>query len=98
MAKNSTDARAELKQLNAQIEERKKYYKEQEKAIDDMVEAGNSELMSLNHEVEVAKKQLRDIKTDIRTSAQDKKLLNEDLEAMRNEANSLAPGMVNAFA
>lgn len=88
--KSSPEAkRQELKALDEAIAERKKYYREQEALIADMVEAGNTMIMGLNHDILMAKQLLRDIKTDIRTAAQDKVLLAEDLETMREEAQLL---------
>jgi hypothetical protein len=90
----SSEKQAELAALNHTIAVRKKYHREQEALIAEMTERGNSTLMELHHDIAVARQQLRDLKTDIRTAAQDKVLLNEDLETMRLEAG----GMVNAFA
>lgn len=83
--KSSQTARQELKELNELIADRKRYYRAQEVLIAEMVEAGNTELMGLTHDIILAKSELRGIKTDIRTAAQDKVLLNEDLEQIRNE-------------
>lgn len=83
--------RAELKVLNKAIAKRKKYYREQEKLIIDLVETGNTQLMGLNHDIMFAKKELRDIKTDIRTFAHDKVLLVEDIRVLQVEMNVLAP-------
>lgn len=77
--------RKELKALNAAITERTQYHNDQEKLITEMVEAGNTQLMGLIHDTVVAKQELRDLKTDIRTAAQDKVLLNEDLEGLRRD-------------
>jgi hypothetical protein len=57
--------------------------------IAELVESGNTQLMGLHHDILLAKQELRSIKTDIRTAAQDKVLLNEDLETMRGEAELL---------
>lgn len=77
--------RKELRALNDTIADRKRYRNEQEKLINELVETGNSQLMNLIHENALAKKELRDLKTDIRTAAQDKVILNEDLEGLRGE-------------
>jgi chromosome segregation ATPase len=74
-----------LKALDAAIAERTKYLRDQEKLINDLVEAGNTQLMGLAHDIAVAKQLLLGLKTDIRTMARDKVLLNEDLEQIRQE-------------
>lgn len=79
----------EVTKLNAEIEERRKYRTGQERQINELVESGNTQLMALSHDIEVAKKELRDLKTDLRKNKQDKVLLNEDLERMRIEATAL---------
>lgn len=84
-AVQSEAKRQELKVLDEAIAERKRYYREQEALIGELVETGNTQLMGLTHDILAAKQQLRDIKTDIRTAAQDKVLLNEDLEQIRGE-------------
>lgn len=89
LQKSSEAKRQELKVLDAAIAERKLYYRQQEALIKELVESGNTALMSLHHDILLAKQQLREVKTDIRTAAQDKVLLNEDLETMRNEAQLL---------
>jgi len=81
----TTAAKEELRALNAEIAERRTYYNKQEAQIKELVESGNTQLMGLHHDILVATQRLRDIKTDIRTAAQDKVLLNEDLEQMRLE-------------
>lgn len=94
MQPSNEDKQAELKALNVTIAERKKYLRDQEKLINETVERGNSTLLEMHHDIALAKKELRELKTDIRTAAQDKVLLNEDLETMRAQAT----GMVNVFA
>lgn len=85
LPKNRENKLLELKGLNDLIADRKRYHKEQEALITDLVESGNTQLMGLNHDILVAKQELRGIKTDIRTAAQDKVLLNEDLDQIRDE-------------
>ena len=87
--KSSEAKRQELKALDEAIVERKRYYREQEALIKDLTESGNTQLMGLHHDIMLAKQELRSIKTDIRTAAQDKVLLNEDLEIMRTDAELL---------
>jgi hypothetical protein len=87
--KSSEAKRQELKVLDEAIAERKRYFREQETLIVDLIESGNTQLMGLHHDILMAKQELRSIKTDIRTAAQDKVLLNEDLETMRGEAELL---------
>lgn len=89
LAKAKADKLVELKGLNDLIAERKKYHRDQEFLINDLIESGNTQLMTLNHDILLAKQMLRDIKTDVRTAAQDKVLLNEDLVVMRGEAEML---------
>lgn len=83
--KSSEEKRQELKLLDGLIADRKKYHRKQEALITDMVESGNTQLMGLNHDILLAKQELRDIKTDIRTAAQDKVILNKALGSMRTE-------------
>jgi hypothetical protein len=83
--KSNSVKRLELKALNEVIAERQRYLREQEDLIKDLVESGNIQLMALNHDILMAKQMLRTIKTDIRTAAHDKVLLNEDLDTMRND-------------
>lgn len=87
--KSSEAKRQELKALDEAIADRKRYFREQETLITDLVESGNTQLMGLHHDILLAKQELRSIKTDIRTAAQDKVLLNEDLDTMRGEAEML---------
>lgn len=84
--KSSEVKRQELKVLDEAIAERKRYFREQEILIKDLVESGNTQLMGLHHDILLAKQELRSVKTDIRTAARDRVLLNEDLETMRGEA------------
>jgi chromosome segregation ATPase len=85
LQKSSEAKRQELKALDDAITERKRYYREQESLIAELVESGNTQLMGLTHDIMLAKQELRSIKTDIRTAAQDKVLLNEDLDQIRTE-------------
>lgn len=97
--KSSEQKRLELKALNEAIAERQRYHRQQEALINDLMESGNTQLMGLHHDILMAKQELRHIKTDIRTSAQDKVLLNEDLEIMRVEATMMViPTMFVGFA
>lgn len=89
LQKSSEAKRQELKALDEAITDRKRYFREQEVLITDLIESGNTQLMGLHHDILMAKQTLRDIKTDIRTAAQDKVLLNEDLEIMRTDAELL---------
>jgi hypothetical protein len=85
LPKSKADKLMELKALNDLIAERKRYYREQEALITELVECGNTQLMGLNHDILLANQELRGIKTDIRTAAQDKVLLNEDLDIIRKD-------------
>lgn len=87
--KSSEQKRLELKALNETIAERQRYHRQQEALINDLMESGNTQLMGLHHDILMAKQELRHLKTDIRTFAQDKVLLNEDLEIMRGEATMM---------
>lgn len=87
--KSSEAKRQELKALDEAIIERKRYYRDQEALIKEMVESGNTQLMGLHHDILLAKQELRSLKTDIRTFTYDKVLLNEDLQTMRGEAEML---------
>lgn len=79
----------QLSSLNSQIAERAKYLRDQERIITDTVESGNTQLMGLNHDIAVATQQLKDLKVDVRNARQDKRLLEEDLEILRSEAQTL---------
>ena len=82
--------RQELKALDEAIAERKRYHREQEKLITEMIETGNSKLMALIYDVKLSEQELRDIKTDIRTASQDKVILSRELAAMQLEASGAA--------
>lgn len=85
--------RQQVRVLDALITERAHYQREQELVITAMVEAGNTELMGLNHEILVARQVLKDLKTEIRTSRQDKRLMEEDLDQLRVQITTLSgPG------
>lgn len=76
----------QLDSLDKQIVERKKYLREQEDLIKDVVETGNTRLMGLHYEITAAEQCLKDLKTDIRLARQDKQLLDEDLAVLRSTA------------
>jgi chromosome segregation ATPase len=80
----------QLAELDRQIAERKKYYRDQEALINDLVESGNTRLMGLTYEITAGEQELKNLKTDIRLAKQDKQLLDEDLQAMRAEASDMA--------
>lgn len=84
LEKNSVK-RLELRALEKLIAERERYHREQEALIRDLVESGNIQLMALNHDILLAKQELRNIRVDIRTAAQDKVMLNQDLELIRED-------------
>jgi len=73
-----------LRSLNQLIAQRQRYYKQQEALIADMIEAGNTQLRGIDYEITEAQQVLRDLKTSTRTIRQDKKLLDEDLNAARS--------------
>lgn len=75
--------RQELRALEAEIVERFLYKKEQEALIAELIEAGNTELMSLNHDILLAQQQLRAVKNETRNCRQDKQLLTDDLEMLK---------------
>lgn len=83
MAQSLNQRRAELRDLNQAILERKKYLRDQEALLAEIIERGNGELMMLTHEIAIAKKQLRELKTDIRTSAQDKVILMQSITMLQ---------------
>lgn len=102
-ANNNVDARlkakrAELKVLDDAIADRKQYHKDQEKLIHECVESGNTQLMGLNHDITLAKAELKDLKTDIYKGRQDKRQLDEDLAEIRRECTEADGGMVIAYA
>lgn len=96
MALKSSDPveakRQELKALDEAIAERKQYHSEQKKLVNDMVEAGNTQLMGLTHDIAVAKQELRDLKTDVRAMKRDKVILDGDLQAVRRDLDEAANG------
>lgn len=81
--------RKELRAINLEIANRKQYRVDQERQIAEAAESGNTQLMGLAHDVLVAQEVLRQLKTDIRTAKQDKKLLNQDLEELREELGQI---------
>lgn len=83
------DKKQKLKDLNIIIAERADYFNTQEALINELIEKGNDELLMLSHEIALAKKELREIKTDIRTSSQDKVLLMEDLRGLQVQVATL---------
>jgi len=83
VAQSLNQRRAELRDLNQAILERKKYLRDQEALLAEIIERGNGELMMLTHEIAIAKKQLRELKTDIRTSAQDKVILMQSITMLQ---------------
>lgn len=90
---------AELQELDRQIADRKKYYGEQEKLISDMVESGNLQLMNLNHDILLAKQELKDIKVDTRNAKRDRTQALSDLEEVRRELPGVpVPGLALAPA
>lgn len=74
-----------LKALNVEIAEREKYKRSQESQINELIESGNTELMSLVHDVAVARQELREVKTDLRLASREKGELNGTLLAIREE-------------
>lgn len=93
---NLTEAkRQELKALDDAIAERKHYLSEQQKLVGDMVEAGNMQLMSLAHDIEYAKQELRDLKTDVRMAVRDKVMLEGDLQVLRIELTTITGASFN---
>lgn len=81
----------ELRELDAAIAERKKYYAEQETLINELVESGNTQLMGLTHDIQIAQQELRTLKVEVRTGRKDKQLLEQDLDTVRSEIGNLAP-------
>lgn len=77
--------RQELVDLTGALAERRRYYAEQQALIDDLVEAGNTRLMELNHDILYATGELKRLKTELYRINQDKRLLLEDLELLRRE-------------
>lgn len=88
-----------LKALNVTIRERQQYHNEQEQIINDLIESGNTRLMELNHDIQLAKKERNDLKADHRSLMQEKIQLKRDIELMKKEADGLFNGgMANAYA
>lgn len=75
--------RQQVRVLDALIIERTAYQREQEQIINNLIEAGNIQLMGLNHDIVMAKAMLKELKTDIRTTQQDKRLLEEDYQSLQ---------------
>lgn len=74
--------RQELKLIEEAVAERNCYRCEQELAISELVDVGNTQLMGLTYEITLSTKILRDLKTDIRTAIQDKKVIMTDLQEL----------------
>lgn len=83
--------RSKLDELELEREtlERADYYRQQEALIKDMVESGNTQLMALHYEITEAKKVLSDLKIEIRTARQDKRLIDEDLALAQQQMSAL---------
>jgi chromosome segregation ATPase len=90
--------RAELKVLDEVIAGRKQWQKDQEKLIDECMERGNTQLMGLNHDITIARAELKTLKNDIGRARKDKQELDEDVAEMRRELTEADPGMVIAYA
>lgn len=73
-------ARREYKDLQAAIEDRRKYSTEQEALIQKLLTDGNELLKSLEFAIACAKSELSELKVSVRTLRQDKKLLERDIE------------------
>lgn len=85
----------DLGHLNATINERARYHRDQERIIADTIESGNNELLGLSYEIKVATAQLRDIKIDIRSALQDKKLILEEVSSMvQDNGLQIQPALV----
>lgn len=81
--------KTKLRNLNITIADRADYYRAQEALITDVINKGNDELLMLTHEIAIARKVLRELKTDIRTAAQDKVLLQEDMRMLQVQVTTL---------
>jgi predicted nucleic acid-binding Zn-ribbon protein len=81
--------KTELRAVKGEIAERNQYRGEQERIITDLIDQGNMRLLELNYDIKLAKQTLRDLKTDIRTAAQDRELVRDDLESLKNEVKNL---------
>lgn len=73
-------------ELEKETLDRASYYRQQEALIKDMVESGNTQLMALHYEITEAKKVLGDLKIEIRTARQDKRLIEADLQSLQGQA------------
>jgi aminopeptidase N len=73
-------------ELEKETLDRASYYRQQEALIKDMVESGNTQLMALHYEITEAKKVLGDLKIEIRTARQDKRLIEADLQSLQVQA------------
>lgn len=73
-------------ELEKETLDRASYYRQQEALIKDMVESGNTQLMALHYEITEAKKILGDLKIEIRTARQDKRLIEADLQSLQVQA------------
>jgi hypothetical protein len=94
MANPTVSKYAELQVLNKTITDRQQYHRQQELIIADMIERGNTVLMGLTHDIALAENELRTLKVDVRLALQDKLMLRQDLEELRQELGSLSTDVV----
>lgn len=78
-------AHINLKNVNATIDERKKYQLDQEAHITDLMDAGNLQFKGLDIEITEAQHVLKELKIAIRTLKQDKSTTESDIEVIRQD-------------
>lgn len=74
-----------IESVNAQITERSQYLREQEAIITGIINDGNNYLLSLNYEIAIAKKELKDTKAKLYDLARERYTAEEDLKSLRND-------------
>lgn len=88
-ARQLSRKRSVLKQLNAEIADRRQYKAEQEVAIAKIVEEGNLQLKGLHYEILEARQILKDLKLERVNLSDERNQLLADIEQARRELQSL---------
>lgn len=70
---------ATLDELDAAIVQRRRYLRQTELQIADVIDRGNSEILALNYDVKLLTQAQRDLKINIRLLKEERALLQEDV-------------------
>lgn len=79
MPRSSQQLLLTLAELDTAIADRRRYLRETEMQIADVIDRGNSELLALNYEVRLAKQELSELKTAIRQLHREKTVMQQDV-------------------